>query len=223
MASPPARTRPRIPLSRERILRAAVDLADARGLEALTMRELGESLGVQAMSLYRHVADKEDLLDAMVDLVVAEIEVPSQADPWKVAMRRRAISAHDALLRHPWACALLMSRAAVGPAKLRYVDATLGSLHGAGFSWPMADHAWNALDAHIYGFTLQELNFPFKPEQYADVAAGYLPTLSATLFPSLHALTTLVVARQHSGLHDFTFGLDLLLDGLERLLDDAAS
>lgn len=210
--------RPREPLSRDRVLRAAVHLADTRGLEALTMRELGESLGVQAMSLYRHVADKEDLLDAMVDHVVAEIEVPSPSDPWKVAMRKRAMSAHDALLRHPWACGLLMSRAAVGPAKLRYVDATLGCLQAAGFPLPLADHAWNALDGHLYGFTLQELNFPFQPDQYAAVAAGYLPSLSQASYPHLHALTTLVVNREHDGLHDFAFGLELLLDGLERLL-----
>lgn len=214
----PSPTRTRGSLSRDRILRAAVDLADTEGLDALTMRALGERLGVQAMSLYRHVADKEDLLDAMVDHVVAEIEVPSLADPWKLAMRKRALSAHEALLRHPWAAGLLMSRAAVGPAKLRYVDATLGCLRGAGFSLPLADHAWNALDGHIYGFTLQELNFPFEPDQYANVAAGYLPNLSAEHFPHLHALTVLVVDRRYDGMHDFAFGLDLLLDGLERLL-----
>lgn len=208
----------RAPLSRERVLSAAITLADTEGLAALTMRRLGEVLDVQAMSLYRYVADKEDLLDAIVDLVVAEIEVPSEADLWRVAMHRRAVSARAALLRHPWAAGLLMSRAAVGPAKLRYVDATIGCLRRAGFPLPIVDQAWNALDSHIYGFVLQELNFPFQPEQYADVAAGYLPNLSATQFPSLHAMTVLVVSRQYDGMHDFEFGLGLLLDGLERVL-----
>ena len=216
MEPPPDRKR-RAPLSRERVLQAAIALADTQGLAALTMRALGESLGVQAMSLYRHVADKEDLLDAMVDGVVAEIHVPSESEPWQPAMRQRAVSTHEVLLRHPWACGLLMSRVNVGPAKLRSVDATLGCLRRAGFPLETADQAWNALDSHVYGFTLQELSFPFKPSDYADVAASYLPTLSAAEYPSLHALTVLVVSRAYNGLHDFEFGLDLLLDGLERL------
>ena len=204
-------------LTRERVLRAGVALADAEGLDALTMRSLGEALGAHAMSLYNHVSDKEDLLDGMVDLVVAEIEVPSLADPWMLAMRKRALSAHAALLRHPWATALMMSQSNVGPARIRYVDATLAALHAAGFSLPMADHAWTALDSYIYGFTLMKLNFPFAPGQYAAVAAAYLPSLSAERFPAMHALTTLVATGRHDGLHELEFGLELLLEGLERI------
>ncbi len=215
--APVSKPESRTPLTRDAVLRAAVLLADAQGLDALTMRALGSALGVKAMSLYNHVADKDDILDGMVDLVVAEIDVPSQADPWRLAMRQRALSAHAALLRHPWACALMMSQSNVGPARIRYVDATLGCLHGAGFSLPMADHAWTALDSYIYGFTLLKLNFPFAPGQYAAVAAAYLPSLSAQQYPAMHALTVLVAGGSHDGLHDLEFGLDLLLDGLERV------
>jgi AcrR family transcriptional regulator len=208
----------RPPLTRERVLRAAITMADEQGLALLTMRALGGALGVQAMSLYNHVADKDDLLDGIVDLVVREIQVPSRADPWRTAMRQRAFSAHAVLLRHPWACGLLMSRANVGPAMLRYVDATIGCLHQAGFSLPMTDHAWNALDSYIYGFTLQKLNFPFEAGDYPKVAAAYLPSLSAERYPSMWALTELVASGGHSGLHDLGFGLELILDGLERVL-----
>lgn len=207
---------PRPGLTRERVLRAAVALADTQGLEALTMRALGEAVGAHAMSLYNHVTDKHDILDGMVDLVVAEIEVPTQDRPWREAMRARAVSAHAVLLRHPWACALMMAQSNVGPARIRYVDATLGCLHAAGFSLPLADHAWTALDSYIYGFTLLKLNFPFQPEQYATMAAAWLPSLSVTRYPTMHALTTLVAEGRHDGLHDLEFGLDLLLDGLER-------
>lgn len=207
----------RSPLTRERVLRAAVALADEQGIAALSMRTLGAALGVQAMSLYNHVSNKEDILAGIVDLVVGEIEVPAAEEDWRVVMRRRAQSAHAVLMRHPWACGLLMSRANVGPAMLRYLDATLGCLHRAGFSLPMADHAWNAMDSFIYGFTLHKLNFPFKAEEYAQAAAFYLPTLSAAQYPTFHALTVLVATGQHDGLHDLEFGLDLLLDGLERV------
>lgn len=208
---------PRPGLTRERVLRAAVTLADTQGLDALTMRALGEALGAHAMSLYNHVSDKEDILDGMVDLVVGEIAVPVPGAPWQAEMRRRAVSAHAVLLRHPWACGLMMAQSNVGPMRIRYVDATLGCLHAAGFSLPLADRAWTALDSYIYGFTLLKLNFPFEPGQYAAVAAAYLPSLSATQFPAMHALTSLVATGRHDGLHELTFGLDLLLDGLERV------
>ncbi len=200
-------------------MRTAVAMADTQGVAALTMRALGDALGVQAMSIYRHVANKDALLDGMVDAVVAEIDVPAASAPWRAAMRDRAFSAHAVLMRHPWACSLLMSRVNVGPAMLRYVDATITSLRGAGFSLAHVDHAWNALDSYIYGFTLQKLNFPFEADQYATIAAGYLPRVSAEQYPGFHALTAHVASGAHDGLHDLAFGLDLLLDGLERLRD----
>ncbi|MCI0572279.1 MAG: TetR/AcrR family transcriptional regulator C-terminal domain-containing protein [Myxococcaceae bacterium] len=215
---PKARAKRRTPLSREKVLRAAVTLADEIGIGSLSMRRLGEELGVEAMSLYKHAANKDDILDGIVDLVVSEIQLPTIGGDWKVAMRRRATSAHEVLLRHPWATMLIVSRANVGPAMLRYVDATIGCLREAGFSYAMSDHAWNAVDSHVYGFTLQKLNFPFQPEEYAVAAKAFLPKLPADRYPYLRGLSQQVIDGSHDGLHDFQFGLELILDGLERVL-----
>lgn len=208
---------PRPPLSRDRVLNAAVALADESGIDALSMRRLGQALGVEAMSLYKHVANKDDLLDGIVDLVAGEIEVPATPGDWRSAMRSRAISAHAVLMRHPWATMLIVSRVNVGPAMLRYVDATIGCLRAAGFSWALADYAWNAIDSHVYGFTLQKLSFPFAPEEYAEVARAFLPRVPADEYPHLRGMAEEVIARRHDGVQDFEFGLDLILDGLERL------
>ncbi|MBW4621492.1 MAG: TetR/AcrR family transcriptional regulator C-terminal domain-containing protein [Cyanosarcina radialis HA8281-LM2] len=204
------------PLSRERVLRAALRLADEGGIESLSMRKLAEDLGVKAMSLYNHVVNKDDLLDGIVEMVVSEIEVPDLSIDWKTAMRRRAISAHDVLLHHPWATMALMSRVNVGPAMLRYVDATLGCLREAGFSFEMADWAWNAIDSHIYGFTLQELNFPFEATEYSEAAKTGLSLIPADKYPYLNQLTHQVMEGRYDGLHDFEFGLELILNGLDR-------
>lgn len=204
-------------LSKERVLQAAATLADEIGIAALSMRRLGEVLGVEAMSLYRHVASKDELLAGIVDIVAGEFELPAVGANWKKAMHRRSISAHAALLRHPWATLLLVSRVNVGPAMLRYVDATIGCLREAGFSYAMADHAWNALDSYVYGFTLQKLNFPFEPEEYAKVAKAFLPMIPADTLPYLNGLSQQVIDGHHDGLHQLEFGLDLLLDGLDKL------
>jgi AcrR family transcriptional regulator len=210
----------REPLSTDRVLRAARALADAGGTEALTMRRLGQELGVEAMSLYKHVANKDAILGGIVDLVVGEIDLPSPGDDWKPAMRRRGVSAHEVLLRHPWACGVLMSRINVGPAMLRYVDSTIGSLRQAGFSIEVASHAWYAMDSHIYGFTLQEINFPVEPQQYSETAATHLPQLPPGRYPHLTEMALYVMAGHYDGRHDVTFGLDLILDGLERILTE---
>jgi AcrR family transcriptional regulator len=204
-------------LSRELVLQAAVSFADEHGIESLSMRRLGQELGVEAMSLYNHIKNKDDLLDAMVEIVVADIEAPKVGGDWREAMRRRANSAHDALLAHPWATMLLVSRANVGPRMLRYVEATVGCLVEAGFSYVLADRAWNAIDSHVYGFTLQELNFPFDPSEYGEVAKQFLPMLPADEFPHMRALSELVIEGKHDGLQDFSFGLEILLVGLEAL------
>jgi AcrR family transcriptional regulator len=214
----PQKPSPRLPLSKERVLDAAIALADDIGIDSLSMRRLGQELGVEAMSLYKHVPNKDAILDGMVDVVAAELEVPSPDGNWKTAMRGRAISAHQVLLSHPWATMLIVSRVNVGPSMLRYIEATIGCLQGAGFSYVTADRAWNAIDSHVYGFTLQELNFPFDPGEYAQVAEAYLPMIPSDLFPHLNALSREVIAGRHNGLHDFAFGLELILDGLERLL-----
>ena len=206
-----------LPLSRERVLQAGIQLADQEGSDALSMRKLAQQLGVKAMSLYNHVANKDDLIDGMVDIVASEIAVPNVEVDWKTAMRKRALSAHQVLLRHPWATMAIVSRANVGPAMLRYVDATLGCLVKAGFSFEMADHIWNAIDSHIYGFTLQKLNFPFEEADYVDAAKQYVSMLPVKKYPYLNQLTHHVMDGRYNGIHDFEFGLDLLLDSLERL------
>ncbi len=209
------KSKTRSPLTRERILQTAVQLADESGIDALSMRSLAAAVGVEAMSLYNHVKNKDDILDGMVELVAAKIEVPTLGGDWKSAMRRRAISAHQILMQHPWATMLIVSRANVGPAMLRYVDATIGCLREAGFSYQKADYAWNAIDSHIYGFTLQKLNFPFAPEEYAEAAKGFIHLIPEDQFPYLNGMARQVIDGKHDGLQDFEFGLNLILDSLD--------
>jgi AcrR family transcriptional regulator len=212
----------RSPLTRERVLRAAVRLADKQGLDALSMRRLAATLKVEAMSLYNHVANKDDVLDGMVDLIIGEITLPTPGGDWKTAMRLRATSAHAVLLAHPWAALLVVSRMNVGPNMFRYIDATLGTLRQAGLSWAETDRAWNAMDSFIYGYTLQLQNFPVEPSEYASAAAGFLPMLPAEQYPAMHEMTMLVATGAHDGTHDFSFGLALILDGLERMVARSA-
>jgi AcrR family transcriptional regulator len=200
------------------VLQAAVALADDSGIESLTMRKLGQALGVEAMSLYYHVAGKDALLDGMVDLVFGEIEFPTGGGDWKVAMRQRAVSARAALRRHPWAVALMESRRTPGPANLRHHDAVLGCLRGAGFPVALTAHAYSLLDAYIYGFALQEASLPFKgPEETTEVAQEIMAGFPADAYPHLTELAVQHVLRPGYDYGDeFEFGLDLILDGLER-------
>jgi AcrR family transcriptional regulator len=209
-------------LTRRRVLTAAVQLADREGIEALSMRRLALELGVEAMSLYNHVRNKEDALDGMVEVVASEFVRPRVGEDWKAEMRRRSVAAQEVLVRHPWAAALIVSRVNVGPSMLAYVDATIGCLVSAGFSYPQADWAWNTIDSHIYGFTLQQLNFPFEEEEYADQASAFLPELPEEL-PWLRAMAEEVAAGRHDGRQDFAFGLEFILDGLDRLERKAES
>ena len=214
--------RPRAPLSRERVLRAALVLADTGGIESLTMRRLGQELRVEAMSLYNHVAGKDDILDGIVDLVFSEIALPSDRADWKTAARERAISAREALLRHPWATSLMQSRTNPGPATLRHHDSVLGSLRKAGFTLVMAAHAVSVIDGYIYGFALQQANMPLQtPEQVAEVGENILRQL-ADEYPHLAEMITEHAMKPGYDYGDeFEFGLDLILDGLERLPDRA--
>jgi AcrR family transcriptional regulator len=209
-----------IPLSRQRVLDAAVALADRDGVGALSMRKLAQELGVEAMSLYHHVAGKDAILDGIVDVVFAEIELPSGEGGWKAAMRRRAVSAREALLRHPWATALMESRSTPGPANLRHHDAVLGVLRNAGFSVELAAHAYSLLDAYIYGFALQESSLPFDtPEETAAVAASIMDGFPADAFPYLTEIAVEHVMRPgYDYGNEYQFGLELILDGLERAL-----
>jgi AcrR family transcriptional regulator len=211
-------TAPRTPLTRERILRAAVALADRDGVGALSMRRLARELEVEAMSLYHHVAGKDALLDGMVDLVFGEVELPAVGAGWKAAMRRRAVSARVALRRHPWAINLMESRRTPGPANLRHHDAVIGCLRQAGFSVALTARAYSLLDAYIYGFAVQEASLPFDtPEETAEVAQAIMAELSAGTYPHLAELASEHVLQPGYDYGDeYEAGLDLILDGLER-------
>jgi AcrR family transcriptional regulator len=205
-------------MSRDRVLRAAISLADESGIESLTMRRLAQELGVEAMTLYYYVANKDEILHGIVDIVLSEFELPSSGAEWKAAIRKTAISAHDVLVRHPWAASLMLSATGSSPARWRYMDAILGCLREAGFSADMTDHGYHALDSHITGFTLWEVQVQIDPQTLPDLAATFLRELPVDEYPHL-------VEHVHQHLKErspddegaFTFGLDLILDGLERM------
>src|SRR4249919_1769503 len=216
-------TEARTPLSRERVLRAAVAFADESGIATLSMRKLGEVLGVEAMSLYNHVANKGDLLDGMIDLVFSEIDLPSGAAGWKTAMRQRAASARQVLSRHRWAIGLMESRTSPGPATLRHHDAVLGCLRRAGFPVALAAHAYAVLDSYIYGFALQEASLPFDTgEETAELAQAMLAQFPADQYPYLAEFTCEHVLQPgYDYGSEYEYGLDLVLDGLDRALRTA--
>jgi AcrR family transcriptional regulator len=209
--------RSRTPLNRDRVLEAAITLADEDGLEGLSMRRLGQRLGVEAMSLYNHVANKDDLLEGIVDRVAAEFERAPIDTDWRDAIRQAAISAHQALLRHPWACTLMLTSGGVSPGRLNYMEWILATCRRAGFSPAMTHHAYHALDSHIMGFTLWVVNFP-AADKLSDQVASFLRDLAIGDYPYLaehieqHLRPSTVDGRS-----EFEFGLDLILDGLERL------
>jgi AcrR family transcriptional regulator len=213
----------RAPLTRERVLRAAVDLADRDGIGSLSMRKLAQELGVEAMSLYHHVANKDAILDGLIDLVFGEIDLPVGEADWKAAMRSRAISAREVLRRHPWATGLMDSRSAPGPATLRHHDAVLGILRTAGFPLELAAHAYSLLDSYIYGFALQETSLPFStPEETAEVAQAMMAEFPADAYPHLTEIAVEHVLQPgYSYASEYLFGLDLILDGLEQALATA--
>lgn len=217
----PANPEPRAPLTRERVLGVAILLADENGLESLSMRKLGQRLGVEAMSLYNHVAGKDDILDGMVDLVVSEIELPSDTADWKEAMRRRAISALAVFSHHSWASGLIDSRESSGPARLHYFDWMLGTLRRAGFTLELAAHAFSILDSYIYGFGRQQLNMSTGPDiRPEEMAETFLSAIPAEEYPDLREMVVEYAMKSgHDESADFEFGLNLILDGLERLLD----
>ncbi len=206
----------RTPLTRERILAAGIELADEIGLQSLSMRKLAQRLGVEAMSLYYHVRDKTDLLDGMLDVIVRDFARPSSSGDWRTAIRASAISAHDALVAHPWAPGLMTTTTA-GPSRLAWMDALLGRLRAAGFSPELTHHAYHALDSHIVGFTLWQAGFASLPMDLSDLATSFLETLDTGTYPWLAEHV-----EQHAGptsgddVSEFEFGLDVLLEGLER-------
>jgi len=218
MAQPNPIDEPVARLSRERVLRAALDLADAEGIEALTIRRLAQGLGVGAMSVYYYVASKDEILGGITDLVVNEMEFPAGTD-WKAALRSASISAHDALLRHPWAASQLLAGASISRPRFGQMNAILGCLRRAGFSAEMTDHAYHALDSHIMGFTLWQVGISKGLAGLGSVS-DFLATLDRDALPHLaEHVDQHLRERGPDAVPEFEFGLDLILDGLERLRD----
>ena len=219
VAQPGARTALRTPLSRERVLVAAVDLADRGGLEAVSMRKLGLELGVEAMALYRHVRNKDDLLDGIVDAVVAEIDTRSIDGDWKATLRRRVLAARQVMLRHPWAPRVIEEQATAGPATLAYMESVLAIILDGGFSLDLAHHALHVLGSRVLGFN-QDL-FDDKNEAAPTPEMAAMIARSMADYPRISELARAVSHEGGLGGCDddveFAFGLDLILDGLERL------
>jgi AcrR family transcriptional regulator len=214
----PATSERRTPLTRERVLRTAVDLADRGGVEALSMRRLGQDLGVDAMALYRHVRNKDDLLDGIVEVIIGEIERPGPNDDWRAALREQAMAARRVMLRHPWARRVLEERATGGPAFLDYVESVLATLSTGGFSAELAHHALHVLGSRVFGFSQDVFEDSAEPDPSPEAAAMLARALAA--YPHIIELAGSV---SHDGVlgkcdddFEFTFGLDLILDGLER-------
>jgi AcrR family transcriptional regulator len=221
MATQPRPIPERAPLTRDRVLEAAVRLADAGGIEALSMRRLGQELGVEAMSLYNHVANKDDLHQGIVELVLGVLEPPADGGDWKHELRRTAVSSYQAFVRHRWACSLMMRGPNVSAVRMQWMEAVLRTLRTAGFSADLTHHAYHALDSHITGFTLWVVSMPFEThEELVELAEGFLPAISADEYPYLveHAEQHLLPPDPEEK-PEFEFGLDLILDGLERLRD----
>ena len=212
--------RPRAPLTRDRVLRAAIGLVDDGGIESLSMRTLGRALGVEAMSLYKHVANKDDLLDGILDLVLAETEDPSPDDEWVVATRRSAMSVHRALRRHTWAATLLMSPNHTRPARLRSMDALLGRLRAAGFPADATYHAYHVLDAYVFGYAVWHTGHSYSDEEVAQLIAKFSNTITPDEYPYV---SEHVQQHMSDGPHQetsaFEYGLELILDGLRRVLE----
>lgn len=211
---------PRKKLNRDLILTAALRLADDEGIDAVSMRRLGQALSVEAMSLYKHVTGKEDILDGIADLVMLEVPVPARDLPWRAALTRSAAAMHEALLRHPWSGAVIESRRSPGPARLAYLDAIVSILQSAGFTLPDVGRAFLAVDSHVYGFTLQVLAMPFDLRDVPDEARTLADDTFGDTYPGLRAMAELAMSEPGVPI-EFEFGLDLILDGLERRLAGA--
>jgi AcrR family transcriptional regulator len=212
-----ASDRSRTRLTLDRVLRAAMAMADEGGIEALTMRRLAKALGVEAMSLYHYAPSKDDILGGIVDLVVREIELPAPDLGWKTAIRASAVSAHHVLRKHPWACNLLMSGPRISAARLRHIDALLARFAEAGLPDDLTDLAYHALDAHVLGFTLWEAGYTSGMKGMAPDLATVVRELHIEDYPSLLEHVAYHQRPRAPGQRgEFEFGLDLILDGLER-------
>lgn len=207
---------PRTPLNRDRVLAAGVALADVEGIGALTMRRLGRELGVEGMALYNHVANKGDLLDGMLEHVAGEIEMPDDCADWRDCARQRSVSAHSALMRHPWSATLWTSSMSLGPARMRYLDSGLRCLREAGFPAQLLDLAFHTIENHIVGHALQALGFPMERDEMVEAGERLMQTFPDTEYPDLAAHIRYHLEGQEDG-DGFEFGLDLILQGLEQM------
>ncbi len=205
-------------LSLQKIVDEAITIADANGIENLSMRKLADNLDVEAMSLYHHIVNKRDLIASMVDAVVPTIPLLNECTDWKDALRRRADIMRKTLLAHPWAAHEFVAGMNVGPNMLRYIDTTVGYFREAGFSYRMTDYAWNTIDSYIYGFNLQSQNFPLKPSEFKSAAEQFLPMIPKETHPYMHGMSLSIIDGSHDGIQDFHFGLGLILDSLDQLL-----
>jgi AcrR family transcriptional regulator len=217
---------PKNSLTRESVLKAAVALADEEGIASLSMRKLGQRLGVEAMSLYNHVGNKDDMLAGIVDMVVAEFDLPTNQLDWQVAMRFVTNAVRAALLRHPWAATLIESQVMPSQVRFKRAETVIGTLRRAGFSIELAYKAQLTINSYVYGFVQQEINWPFTPVEQSDVAAMLGPQVPADEYPYLTEMLSSIINTRFRGQgesetdayeSDFGFGLDLLLDGLERI------
>ena len=222
-----SRTEPRIPLTRERVLRAAIGLADEGGIESLSMRKLGQELGVEAMSLYNHVANKEDILDGMVDAVVSEIDLSPGGTDWKSQLRHRVLSAREVMMSHQWAPGVIETRKTISVPMLKYMDSVLGIVVDGGFSIDLAHHAMHTLGSRLLGFAQELYDDSEELDASPEIAALMLQQMTAE-YPNISALVAQITHDEDSiigtGCDDqveFVFALDLILDGLERIKDTA--
>jgi AcrR family transcriptional regulator len=210
-------------LTRERVIQAALAVADSGGLGSLTIRSLAKELGAKPMSVYYHVANKDEILDALVDVVFGEIQLPVPGGDWRSQMRQRACSAREVLARHRWAIGLLESRTDPGPANLRHHDTVIATLQAAGFSAELTAHAYALIDGYVYGFALQEAALPFQGvDSVGDVAESIMKRMAEGEYPHLvHMATSYYLQPGYDFGDEFGFGLELILDGIERLLASA--
>ena len=209
----------KITLSPEKIIQTAYEHLDREGIEKISMRKLAQTLDVHVMSLYNHIKNKDELLGIMVEKVISEIYLPRETEPWKGEMFKRAESAYKTLMKHWWATNLIVTRIHTDRSTFTYFDRTLGCLINAGFTYPQADFAVNAMDSYIYGFTLIQYSFPFKEEEYSDAAQEYEYIIPKSKYPHMHALSKMIEKQKYDGIHNFREGFSFVLDGLENILN----
>ena len=217
--------RDRAPLTRGRVLSAALSHADTVGLDGLSMRGLAGILGVAPMALYRHVANREDLIDAMIDVVFGEVVLPAGGADWRTAMRERGLSMRDVLTRHRWAIGLMESRRHPGPANLRHHDAVIGKLRSAGFDVAMVAHAYSLLDSYIYGFAMTQIRIPFEtPAEMTAMAEDMFEPFAVNEYPNLAEFVNEHVLKPgYQYVDEYEYGLDRVLDAIERAWVDGGS